>query len=74
MRRRTVSILLLLSISISLYAVTTWYSPYSASFSVDLKNHKSSTGYELNGTKNGFTLYLIQEITSSTELLAKSSG
>ena len=53
MRRRTVSILLLLSISISLYAVTTWYSPYSASFSVDLKNHKSSTGYELNGTQNG---------------------
>lgn len=53
MRRRTVSILLLLSISISLYAVNTWYSPYSASFSVDLKNHKSSTGYELNGTQNG---------------------
>lgn len=53
MRRRTVSILLLLSISISLYAVTTWYSPYSASFSVDLKNHKSSTGRELNGTRNG---------------------
>lgn len=53
MRRRTVSILLLISISISLYAVNTWYSPYSASFSVDLKNHKSSTGYELNGTQNG---------------------
>ena len=52
-RRRTVSILLLISISISLYAVNTWYSPYSASFSVDLKNHMSSTGYELNGTKNG---------------------
>ncbi len=58
MRKVLVLLLLILTLSSPVFCETTWFSPYSASFAVDLKNG-TSNGERLEGTNSG--IYLDQD-------------
>ena len=58
MRKVLILMLLILTLSSPVFCETTWFSPYSASFAVDLKNG-TSNGERLKGTNSG--IYLDQD-------------
>lgn len=55
MRKILILMLLILTLSSPVFCETTWFSPYSASFAVDLKNG-TSNGNSVRGTDSGIYL------------------